>query len=88
MNADVPADEVTDWSQVYEWWGGGNYKAQFRRADRSGACLALILGDAELDRGVVALKPLRREAGQIECPPAELGARVRRMLQEELWTTI
>jgi len=24
--------------------GGGNYKSQFRRADRSGACLALILG--------------------------------------------
>jgi histidyl-tRNA synthetase len=68
--------------------GGGNYKTQFRRADRSGACLALILGDAELDRGVVALKPLRREAGQIEFTPAELTARVRRMLQEELWTTI
>ena len=68
--------------------GGGNYKAQFRRADRSGACLALILGDAELDRGVVALKPLRREAGQIECTPTELAVRVRRMLQEESWTTI
>ena len=68
--------------------GGGNYKAQFRRADRSGACLALIVGDAELDRGVVALKPLRREAGQIECTPAELTARVHRMLQEESWTTI
>jgi histidyl-tRNA synthetase len=68
--------------------GGGNYKAQFRRADRSGACLALILGDAELDRGVVALKPLLREAGQIECAPAELTARVHRMLQEESWTTI
>ena len=48
--------------------GGGNFKAQFRRADRSGARLALILGDAELERGVVAVKPLRREAGQIECP--------------------
>jgi len=68
--------------------GGGNYKTQFRRADRSGACLALILGDAELDRGVVALKPLRREAGQIECAPGELPERVRRMLQEESWTSI
>ena len=26
--------------------GGGNFKTQFRRADRSGAQLALILGDA------------------------------------------
>ena len=32
--------------------GGGNFKAQFRRADRSGARLALVLGDDELERGV------------------------------------
>ena len=68
--------------------GGGNFKAQFRRADRSGACLALILGDAELERGVVALKPLRRETGQSECALADLSARVRTMLQEESWTSI
>ena len=67
--------------------GGGNFKAQFRRADRSGACLALILGDAELERGVAALKPLRREAGQSECALAELPGRVRKMLAEESWTS-
>ena len=67
--------------------GGGNFKAQFRRADRSGACLAVILGDAELERGVVAVKPLRREAGQSECALAELAPRVRRMLEEESWTS-
>src|SRR5580658_871139 len=32
--------------------GGGNFKAQFRRADRSRACLALIIGEDELARGV------------------------------------
>ncbi|EQD63932.1 histidyl-tRNA synthetase, partial [mine drainage metagenome] len=31
--------------------GGGNFKAQFRRADRSGAALAVIVGDDELQRG-------------------------------------
>ncbi len=67
--------------------GGGNFKAQFRRADRSGACLALILGDAELERGVAALKPLRREAGQSECALAELPGRVGKMLEEESWTS-
>jgi len=56
--------------------GGGNFKAQFRRADRSGARLALILADAELDRGVAAVKPLRREDGQIDCPLHELPARI------------
>jgi histidyl-tRNA synthetase len=56
--------------------GGGNFKAQFRRADRSGARLALVLGDAELERGVVAVKPLRSETGQSECPLNELPARI------------
>jgi histidyl-tRNA synthetase len=67
--------------------GTGNFKAQFRRADRSGACLAVILGDAELERGVVGVKPLRREAGQSECTLAELPAVARRILEEESWTS-
>jgi histidyl-tRNA synthetase len=60
--------------------GGGNFKAQFRRADRSGAQLALILGDEELDRGVAAVKPLRREGGQIDCPLALLPERIASLL--------
>jgi histidyl-tRNA synthetase len=56
--------------------GGGNFKSQFRRADRSGAVLAVILGDDELARGVAALKPLREEAGQSECPLADLPQQI------------
>jgi histidyl-tRNA synthetase len=54
--------------------GGGNLKAQFRRADRSGATLALIMGEDEIARAVVGLKPLRGTAGQSECPIAQLPA--------------
>lgn len=53
--------------------GGGNFKTQFRRADRSAAPLAVILGDDELARGVAGMKPLRQETGQTECPIAELA---------------
>ena len=53
--------------------GGGNFKTQFRRADRSAAPLALIVGDDELARGVVGMKPLRQESGQSECPIAQLA---------------
>jgi histidyl-tRNA synthetase len=60
--------------------GGGNFKAQFRRADKSGAALALICGDAEGERGVIAMKPLRAEGGQTECPRAELASRVEELL--------
>jgi histidyl-tRNA synthetase len=61
--------------------GGGNFKAQFRRADRSRAALALIIGDDELARGVAGLKPLRLEAGQSECPIAELPVRIEAALR-------
>jgi histidyl-tRNA synthetase len=56
--------------------GGGNLKTQFRRADRSGARLAVILGDEELDRGVAAVKPLRHEGGQTDCPVELLAERI------------
>jgi histidyl-tRNA synthetase len=63
--------------------GGGNFKAQFRRADRSGARLALILGEDELARGVAAVKPLRREGGQTDCPLDLLADRMAALLDQE-----
>lgn len=62
--------------------GGGNFKAQFRRADKSGARLAVILGDDELSRGAAALKPLRAESGQSECALADLPQQIEARLIE------
>ena len=39
--------------------GGGSFKSQFKKADKSGADYALILGDDEVGRGEVSVKPLR-----------------------------
>ena len=39
--------------------GLGSMKAQFKRADASGARFALIFGDDEVAHGMVAVKPLR-----------------------------
>ena len=62
--------------------GSAKFKTQFRRADESGARLALIVGDDELARGVIALKPLRGAEGtQTEHPVAELTARVEEFLR-------
>lgn len=44
--------------------GGGSFKAQFKRADRSGARYALVLGEDELARGEITLKDLRGDAEQ------------------------
>ena len=44
--------------------GGGSFKSQMKRADRSGARLALIMGDNEVAEGQVAVKWLREREGQ------------------------
>ena len=62
--------------------GSAKFKTQFRRADESGARLALVLGEDGLARGVVALKPLRgAENTQTEHPFADAAARVAEFLR-------
>ena len=56
--------------------GGGSFKTQFKRADKSGAEFALVLGDDEAARGVVAVKALRRELAQEECPVERISERI------------
>jgi len=56
--------------------GGGNFKAQFKRADKSGAHYALILGEDEIARGVAGLKALRREQAQEECALERVSERL------------
>jgi histidyl-tRNA synthetase len=44
--------------------GGGSFKSQFKKADKSGARFALVLGEDEVKNGVVSLKWLREEKEQ------------------------
>lgn len=45
--------------------GGGSFKSQFKKADKSGAGYALVMGDNEASEGRVTLKSLRdQDAGQ------------------------
>ena len=45
--------------------GGGNFKAQLKKADSSGADYALIIGDNELASDTLLVKPLRGQADQV-----------------------
>jgi histidyl-tRNA synthetase len=60
--------------------GGGSFKSQLKRADKSGARYAIILGESETERRLAGLKSLRVEQPQIELPwdalAAELKARL------------
>jgi histidyl-tRNA synthetase len=60
--------------------GGGSFKSQLKRADRSGARYALILGDDEIARRVGTLKPLREAGEQRQVPLAELSREIERVV--------
>ena len=54
--------------------GGGSFKSQMKRADKSNATYALILGERELDEGRIGIKPLRSEEEQESVALDELAA--------------
>jgi histidyl-tRNA synthetase len=52
--------------------GGGGFKSQMKRADRSGATVAILLGEDEVASGTAVVKPLRTEVEQTTVPIAGL----------------
>jgi histidyl-tRNA synthetase len=60
--------------------GGGSFKSQMKRADKSGAAWALVLGEQELSEERIGLKPLRSDAEQESIGLAELAT----VLQDRL----
>ena len=61
--------------------GGGSMKSQMKKADRSNAKYALIMGDNELDEGIVILKNLREHEEQQTIARAELSDFLRKITQ-------
>ncbi|MDN3524761.1 histidine--tRNA ligase [Halomonas sabkhae] len=62
--------------------GGGGFKSRIRKADKSGARLALLLGDEELASQSVTLKFLREEREQRRIEHSELAATLDELLSE------
>jgi histidyl-tRNA synthetase len=60
--------------------GGGNFKKQLKRADKTGARLALLLGSDEMQSRVVGIKPLRDGQEQITVSFDTLVEKVSEML--------
>ncbi len=56
--------------------GGGSFKSQMKRADASGAQVAVIIGDDEAREGSASLKPLREDAPQRRIPLDQLADEV------------
>jgi len=60
--------------------GAGSFKSQMRKADKSGARVALILGEAEIEAGTIAVKFLREEKAQAEILQSEIVAQLASLL--------
>ncbi|MCA0975602.1 histidine--tRNA ligase [Halomonas denitrificans] len=62
--------------------GGGSFKSRIKKADRSGARLALLIGENERDTGQVAIKFLRDDREQQLVEQASLETTLERLLSE------
>ncbi|MGQ0333077.1 histidine--tRNA ligase [Halomonas elongata] len=62
--------------------GGGGFKSRIRKADKSGARLALLLGEEELAENAVTLKFLREEREQRRLSRSELAPALADLLSE------
>jgi histidyl-tRNA synthetase len=63
--------------------GGGSFKSQLKRADKSGARYAVIVGDDEVAKRVAAVKSLRGEGEQREIAFDDLAVELSRALEPE-----
>jgi len=61
--------------------GGGSFKSQMKRADKSGARVAVIVGDDEVARRVATLKSLREDVPQRQVPLEQLPDELVRVLR-------
>ena len=81
--AEMLRDEI-DGIRVELNFGGGSFKSQLKRADKSGAEFAVVLGDEEIAGNRVGLKPLRIDEDQVqvatELVAQELSSRLKRTL--------
>lgn len=66
--------------RVLSHCGGGNFKKQLKRADKSGAGICLILGEDEVTRSEVTVKYLRGQAEQQTLALDEVIAQLKKVI--------
>ncbi len=60
--------------------GGGSFKSQMKKADKSAASLALILGESEVEKSTVNIKFLRQDQQQLEINQSQLVSQIKQLL--------
>ncbi|AUZ05771.2 histidyl-tRNA synthetase [Vitreoscilla sp. C1] len=65
---------------VSQYSGTQSLKAQMKKADGSGARFAVIIGESEVTEGVVTLKDLRGDNGQIQIASTQLTSQLQQWM--------
>jgi histidyl-tRNA synthetase len=66
--------------RITQHMGGGSFKSQMKKADKSGAALAFIIGSQELESGSILVKPLKTQDEQKLVPEEELIQHIETLL--------
>ena len=78
----LPADQLRqNGFKVDRSFGDRSMKAQMKAADKSGAKIALIVGEDEVEKGVVTIRDLRGEEGQEEIASGSIIANLEKRLR-------
>ena len=81
----VLAEQLRDelpWLKLITHLGGGSFKSQFKKADKSGAQLALVLGEDEVEKRTVSVKFLRTDTEQQQVNWSDLAAFLQNHLKQ------
>ena len=76
LAAMILADQIRkekNWIRIQTHCGGGSFKSQMKKADKSGADFAVILGENEVLEKTASIKPLRAEGEQVSLPQSEVA---------------
>ncbi|WP_420589898.1 histidine--tRNA ligase [Bacterioplanoides sp.] len=63
-----------DWLRIQTHCGGGSFKSQMKKADKSGARFAILLGESEIAEQQATVKDLSGELDQQTMPQADVAA--------------
>ena len=76
------AEKIRDdfpWLKLQLHCGGGNFKKQLKKADKSGASIALILGSEEVEQEKITIKNLRENIEQKTVAQSELFKEIKEL---------
>ena len=77
------AEQMRDESlRVVMHCGGGSFKSQMKKADASGALVAVVIGDDEAQAGQVSVKPMQGGI-QVRVSVEQLNATIRQFIKQE-----